>query len=200
MNDVSQFFEELLIDVDATTIDINSTLISESTTKSFAIYFGTFHDSDFMSTTNLLANKVFEHWMTVKDNTVRLAKSKPYSFNISTSSQYNNTEFKELLIDSGTVICFTRGIDQLEALQAIDKSVKLDKMTAGFGNFIFEIRSTSLIKTVNLDTPIRLIAFYIVQVYALFLLCLADINKLDIFFNNITNKLIQSTKIYPVVC
>lgn len=116
MDDVSQFFKELLIDIDTTTTDLDSTPIPELTTDLFSIYFETFHDVDSMSTVNLLADKVFEHRMTSKDNIVKLVESEPYSFNTFTSSQYDNTEFKKLLIDSGAATCSTEGIGQLEAL------------------------------------------------------------------------------------
>lgn len=58
-------------------------------------------------------------------------------------------------------------------------------------NFILEIRSTTFIKSVILNTLMRLIIFYIVLVNFLFLLYLTNINKLGVFFNNITNQVIQ---------
>ena len=55
-------------------------------------------------------------------------------------------------------------------------------------NFIFEIDNITFIGSVILDTPMGSIIFHIVPVNTPFLLCLADIDKLEAFFsNNITN-------------
>lgn len=63
-------------------------------------------------------------------------------------------------------------------------------MTAELANIIFEIGSIIFIRSVNLDTSIRLITFLIVFVNTSFLLYLANIDNLRAFFNIITNKVI----------
>ena len=45
-------------------------------------------------------------------------------------------------------------------------------------NIQFSIRSTLLIKSAKVATPISIIKFYIIKVNTLFLLCLADIDYL----------------------
>ena len=95
-----------------------------------------------------------------------------------------------MLIDLGALTRLTGDISQLKELQQLDISVQLDKNTTRLANFIFGIGSASLIRSINLDIPLRSITFHIVPVNTLFLLCLADINKLGAFFNNITNKVI----------
>lgn len=196
-DDVAQFFEELSINA----ADTNPT--SDSTPKPpselFTTYFGTFQNTDFLATTNLLADKVFQHRITSKDKTIAPTEPKPYSFNAATSSRYNNSEFKGLLIDSGAATRSTAGIGQFEALQTIDSSVKLDRNAAQSSSFIFGIRKTLSIGTVNLDTPMRQVVFYIVQADTPFLLCLADMDKLGAYLNNITNKLVQSDKTHLVI-
>lgn len=62
----------------------------------------------------------------------------------------------------------------------------------GCANFISRIGSTISFGSVILDTLIRLIMFHIILVNILFLLCLADIDNLGVFFNNITNHLIET--------
>ena len=122
----------------------------------------------------------------------------PYSFTKSADLRYNESEFKGLLIDSGAATRSTGGIGQLKALQRI-LSVEVDKTTAGSTNLVFGIGSTSSIGTVNLDTPLGMIVFYIVQVNTPFLLCLADMDKLGAFFNNLTNEVVQSNRSHPVI-
>ena len=61
---------------------------------------------------------------------------------------------------------------------------------AKLSNIIFEIKNTLSIYTVDLDMFMKIIIFYIVQISILFLLCLVDLDKLRVFFNNLTNKII----------
>jgi len=48
-------------------------------------------------------------------------------------------------------------------------------------------------------TPIGKIQFYIIHVDTPFLLCLADIDRLQIYYNNLKNVVITRTKEVPVV-
>lgn len=70
-------------------------------------------------------------------------------------------------------------------------SIQLDKNTAKSANFTFEIGHAVSIRSFNLDTLLGSIIFYIVPVNTPLLLCLADIDKLGAFFNNITNEVVQ---------
>lgn len=153
-----------------------------------------------MATVSLLANKAFKYQIILRDNTTTPIKPEPYSFNTSISSQYDNLKFKRLLIDSGTAIHSTNGIGQFEALEIIDNLIKLDRYITRSTSFIFRIGSTLSISTVNLDIPIGLIVFYIVQADTPFILCFADIDKLGVFFNNIINKLVQLDRSHSVIC
>ena len=80
----------------------------------------------------------------------------------------------------------------MKVLQQLNTYVQLDKNTAGSANFIFRIGRIALIGSVNLDTLLESITFHIPFVNTSFLLCLADIDKHDVFFNNIINKVIQT--------
>jgi len=57
-------------------------------------------------------------------------------------------------------------------------------------NIQFGIRSTLLIGLAKVTTPISIIEFYVVKVDTLFLLCLVDIDYLQVYFNNLKNTLI----------
>lgn len=170
----------------------------EPTTKSLYIKSEQFHtligqlqDIEFITVINTLADTAFKYQIILNDETVSPISPASYIFNLLTNSRYNNIEFQRLLIDSGASTRSTRGISQLKILQQLDTSVQLDKNPARSANFIFGIRSTILIGSVNLDTPLGFIIFYIVPVNTLFLLCLADMNKHRVFINNITNQVIQ---------
>ena len=193
-NDVAYFFKELSIDASKDFLPNEDTI-----DELFFISIGALQNIESTNTINLLANNVFKYQITSADGIVALTAPVPYSFTISTNLQYDKSEFKGLLIDSGAATRSTGGIGQLKALQKIISSTSLDKITAGSANFIFGIGSTSSIGTVNLDTSMKMIVFHIVQVNTPFLLCFADIDKLGAYFNNLTNEVVQSNRSYPVI-
>lgn len=153
-------------------------------TETFFTSFGEMLNAESMDTTSLLADKAFKHRITSTDNTAAPTPAilGPYNFNTTTDIQYDDTKFKGLLIDSGAATRSTGGVGQLRALQ--------QKTTAGSSNFVFGIGSAQSIGKIKLDTPIGMIVFHIIQVNPPFLLCLADMDRLGAFFNNITNKLL----------
>ena len=58
----------------------------------------------------------------------------------------------------------------------------------------FSIGSMSSIRSITIAIPIRQVKFYIMSIKTLFLLYLADIDKLGVYFNNLTNILVTSTQ------
>jgi len=63
----------------------------------------------------------------------------------------------------------------------------------------FGIRITTSIRTTDVITPIGKIQFYIVYTDTPFLLYLADIDRLQIYYNNLRNVIITHTKKVLVV-
>jgi hypothetical protein len=51
----------------------------------------------------------------------------------------------------------------------------------------------------NLNTFLEIIIFYIMQINTSFLLYLADLNKLNAFFNNITNQILQKKSSHSII-
>lgn len=139
----------------------------------------------------------------MSDKTTLSTTLAPYVFNLSTNSQYNNTEFKGLLSDSGASTQSTGGIGQLKSLQQLDISIQIDKNITRSANFIFKIVGATSIKSINLNILLELVTFHIIPVNTPFLLYLADMDKLGAFFNNITNEIIQSqmqlAQYHPVI-
>jgi hypothetical protein len=66
-------------------------------------------------------------------------------------------------------------------------------------NVQFGIGSTSSIGSAKIVTPIGTIEFHIVKVDTPFLLCLADMDHLQVYFNNLKNLLITPRNAVPVV-
>ena len=184
-DDVAYFLEELSIDIFKNLLP-NVDIIDEL----FFASINAIQNIESTNTINLLANNAFKYQIIFADSIIAFIVPRPYSFTILTKLQYDKLEFKELLIHTGTATRSTGGIGQLKALQKIISLAKLDKTMAESVNFIFEVRNTLSIDTVNLDTPIRIIIFYIIQINTPFLLCLTDIDKLGAYFNNLTNKVV----------
>jgi hypothetical protein len=57
-------------------------------------------------------------------------------------------------------------------------------------NVQFNIKSTLLIELAKVTTLIGIIKFYIIKANTLFLLCLVNIDYLQVYYNNLKNMLI----------
>jgi hypothetical protein len=57
----------------------------------------------------------------------------------------------------------------------------------------------SSIKSIIVKTLIKQVKFYIIYVKTLFLLSLADINKLKVYFNNLSNVIVTLKGDIPVI-
>jgi hypothetical protein len=145
------------------------------------------------SITSSLANKAFEHRLTSKDIT-NAPINEPFDFTFTltstTESRYDDREFKGILVNCGAARRSTAGIEQFTALQRLNDSVQLDKSIVG-SKIQFGIGSTSTMGTTELNTPLGQLIFHIVGVNTPFLLCLADLDRLGVYFNNLTNELVQ---------
>ena len=63
----------------------------------------------------------------------------------------------------------------------------------------FDIGSISFIKLIIITTPINQIEFHVIKVDTFFLLCLADFDQLNVYYNNINDTLIQGESITSVI-
>jgi hypothetical protein len=63
----------------------------------------------------------------------------------------------------------------------------------------FGVGSASSIGTADINTPIGKVQFHIVEASTPFLLCLADMDKLQVYYDNIRDVLVTRTKEVPVV-
>lgn len=159
--------------------------------EQFYTFFGQLENSEFITVINTLANNAFKYQIILSDETISFITPTLYIINWSTHLQYNNTKFKGLLIDLNISTWSKGGIGQRKRLEQLDISVQLYKSIAGSTNFIFEIKNIASIRSVILNISMRFIKFCKMPSNSLFLLYLADIDKLGTFFNNITNQVIQ---------
>ena len=64
----------------------------------------------------------------------------------------------------------------------------------------FDIESISFIKSIIITIFINQIEFYVIKIDTFFLLCLADFDRLNVYYNNINNTLIQKNPIISIIC
>ena len=79
------------------------------------------------------------------------------------------------------------------------KGADIDRLTKGSVSVQFGIGFTDFIGSIYIQTLAGRVKFYIVNVDTPFLLCLADINRLKLYYNNVKDMLISTIKKYPVI-
>ena len=107
--------------------------------------------------------------------------------------------FIGIIIDTGVSRKSITDYRQFQALQTVDLFVKLDTLTKGQVNVQFRIGTVSLIGTVYINSPIGKIQFHVIQANIPFLFCLADMDELQMYYNNFKNVLITCTKKVPII-
>ena len=114
--------------------------------------------------------------------------------------RYSSKMFQGIMPDTGAASVSTAGENQLIALQKKDPSVTLDISTAGEHRVRFgdnpEIASVG---TVGVATPFGTVYFQVVPTNTPFLFSLADMDKYNVYFNNVRNILVHGDKEYPVI-
>jgi hypothetical protein len=113
------------------------------------------------------------------------------------SDRYISEQFYEMMIDSSASTKSTAEYDQYLAFKKnkIDSSINLDFSKTDAVNVQFDIESASSIKSLIIDTSFEIVKFHVIKTDISFLLSLADMNRLKVYFNNVTNSLIQMIKI-----
>ncbi len=146
-------------------------------------------DIEFITST--LSNKIFAHRLIAKNDTIEiLVELISYNYITSSESRYDDREFKNLLIDSNAARKSIERMRQFKTLQRVH-DVKLNKSDRLL--FKFEIEDIKSIDSIKLEISLKMIIFHIVEINISFLLFLVDLNRLDVYFNNLTNELIQNS-------
>jgi len=119
---------------------------------------------------------------------------KPDPFAYITTECYTPKELYSVIIDTGVSKKSTAGYRQYLAYKTTtNDNINIDTMQTGAVNVQFGIGSTALIGSVAVKTSIGLIDFHIVKVDTPFLFCLVDMDRLQVYYNNVTDTLIGFT-------
>lgn len=105
---------------------------------------------------------------------------------------YSTIKFQGILPNTGVAQVSTAGHEQFRALKIEDPYVHLDTTTTGRAIVRFS-KGTSVasIGSVELKTPVGTINFHVLETPTPFLLCLADMDRLGVYFNKSTNQLVN---------
>jgi hypothetical protein len=120
------------------------------------------------------------------------------TFTTESTSRYGSNRFFGVVIDTGASIHSTAGQGQFQALQRTEDII-LDESTKGMVTVQFGIGTSSSIGSTRVNTPIGQVEFHVMPANTPFLLSLADMDKLKVYFNNLTNTLITPHGSVPVV-
>jgi len=185
--------------MEALMIDIESPPVSpaQEQTELFLTSFGTIQYGGAINTVTDLADRSFTHAITGTNPTAcHNDDSDPFAY--VTTSRYTSDEFYGVMIDTGASKKSTAGYGQYLAYKKTHNTV-IDTSKAGAINVQFGIGSTSSIGSVIVNTPVGNVEFHIVKADTPFLLCLADMDMLKVYYNNLKNALVTPTKSVPVV-
>jgi len=121
------------------------------------------------------------------------------TFTTGSTSRYDSHYFYGVVIDTRASKYSTAGYGQFQALQRTDGNVELDQTTKGIVTVQFGISTTSSIGSTKVKTLIGQVEFHIIMAKTPFLLSLADMDKLGVYFNNLSNIVITPKGDIPVV-
>jgi hypothetical protein len=139
------------------------------------------------------ANKTFEHRLISKDITNAFINELfDFIFTLISiiESRYDDREFKSILMNCDAARRSTTEIEQFTTLQRLNDSIELDNSIVE-SKIQFDIDSISIMNTIKLNISLEQLIFHIVEINTSFLLCLVDLDRLDVYFNNLTNELMQ---------
>jgi hypothetical protein len=103
------------------------------------------------------------------------------------------------MIDTGASKMSTAGYGQYLAYRnTVMDGTDIDTSQTEAVNIQFGIGLTILIRLVIVKTPISPVNFHVVNADTPFLLCLADIDKLQVYYNNVIDTLIGPALTLPI--
>jgi sporulation protein YlmC with PRC-barrel domain len=116
------------------------------------------------------------------------------------SDRYISEKFYEMMIDSSASTKSTVKYDQYLVFKKhkIDSSIDLNVTKTETVNIQFDIGSARSIESLIIDTSFEIVKFHVIKTDTSFLLSLADMDRLKVYFNNvenILNMIIQNRKL-----
>ncbi|KAF1936186.1 hypothetical protein EJ02DRAFT_438705 [Clathrospora elynae] len=146
-----------------------------------------------------LTNQAFLHHVTGED-VYRYTEPTTPATQFLIKDRYSRITYQGILPDTGASNVSTAGKEQFLALQSKDPTVTLDTSTSGNASVQFGKGSvTTSIGTAHVSTEVGKIKFNVLDAPTPFLLCLKDMDRLNVYFNNTTDQLVQGKATFPVI-
>lgn len=191
----------LEIDSDSEWQGVNESDYQQAT--SYVTSYGELSTNSATYTASLLADKSFAHLIDPTNNTTEHQTdlpTTPIAYAAHARVRYGKDVFMGIIVDTGAAVKSTAGYSQFQALQQSESDLKaeLDTSTKGGVTVQFGVGSATSIGTTTINTPIGEVKFHVVEVDTPFLLCLADMDKLGVYYDNTRDVLVTSTKEVPV--
>jgi len=137
-----------------------------------------------------LADQAFLHYISGDDTYSRGAPLTPAS-QFLIKDRYTRSVYQGILPNTGAANVSTVSREQYLALTREDPAVTMDTSTAGKASIKFgKGNVTTSIGTVQVSTEIGKIDFEVLEAPTPFLLYLTDMDRLKVYFNNTTDKLV----------
>jgi hypothetical protein len=114
-------------------------------------------------------------------------------FTYITTDRYTSEMFYGIMIDSRASVRSTADYEQYLAFIK-NTSIDLNRTKTDAVNVQFGIESTPSVESLTIDTPFGLVKFHVIKADTPFLLSLADMDRLKVYFNNVENTLFMTTK------
>lgn len=115
------------------------------------------------------------------------------------SSPYGDDKFLGIAIVTSAAYHSSAGVAQFRALQRLRPDILLDESTRGDVKIRFGLGSSVSIGSAKIRTAIGDVVFHVIPATTPFILSLADMNRLDAYFDNIRNVVVSNDIIAPAV-
>ena len=194
LNDLNEIMENFILNA----IFVASTFFKFESSEIFFISFEALQHAKIMTIN--LNQCVFEHGLGINIEFLNAFHDFEASdfFAYVVSDRYISNEFYEIMIDTDASKYSTVDYEQYFAYKTI-YDVNIDSSKAETIYVQFDIGFISSIKSIAITIPIDQVEFHIVKVDTSFLLCLVDLDRLKVYFNNVENILISENKAFSVI-
>ncbi|KAF1937538.1 hypothetical protein EJ02DRAFT_426545 [Clathrospora elynae] len=156
-------------------------------------------EEDYRLAVKYLTNQAFLHHVTGED-IYRYTEPTTPATQFLIEDRYSRITYQGILPDTSASNISTAGKEQFQALQSEDPTVTLDTSTSGKASVQFGKGSvTTSIGTAHVSTEVGKIKFEVLDAPTPFLLCLKDMDRLQVYFNNTTDQLVQGKATFPVI-
>jgi hypothetical protein len=171
-------------------------IIIDLVNRSFNHYFIDFHtDMNDQTIDHFQISLKNEFFIIIVHTDMKNINSDLFAY-VMTFDRYISEKFYEIMIDLNASTKSTVEYEQYLTFNKMNLIIDLNFFKAETMNVQFDIESTNSIKSLIIDISFEIMKFHVIKTDISFLLSLADMNRLKVYFNNVINSLIQMIKIF----